>query len=910
MKNRLWWTIGLVILAILIFGGALARFYTDWLWFGEVGYRSVFWKAFTSKLELGLAAGILFFVIVYSNLWLARRIAPPIPSRYNENELRIRIGRVARKGFGFLVFILTVAASVLVALEARSHWLSFQMFTHPTPFPNADPIFNRNIGFYIFRLGFLQYIYGWLFFTVVVAAIATAVVHYTDRAIEVLARIPTFAPHVKAHLSLLLAAALFVKAWGYRLSAYNLLYTQSSFMYGAGYTDVHARLLALKVLSVVAVLAGILALVNIYRRGIALPSAALVILIGTSLVMGAIYPEIVQKINVVPNQVDRETPYMRHNIEFTRDAFNLGRIEEKDFPALTNLTAQDIQNNRATINSIRLWDYRPIQSTYSQLQALWQYYEIPSVDYDRYTINNEIRQVTLAARELSPQVARRAGTWVNQHFQYTHGYGAVMSPVNRATSEGLPEFFVEDIPPTSSVGIDITRPQIYFGSEAADYVVVNSQTQEFDYPSEPQPAYTRYAGKGGVPVESYLKRLAFAWRFGDINLMLKNPITAKSRLMFRRQIGERIETIFPFVFYDPDPYLVISDGKLYWMWDAYTFSRRYPYSQPYPIAEGFNVNYVRNALKIVIDAYDGSVGYYVADPADPIIQTYGKIFPGVFKPLSDMPAGLRAHIRYPELMFMTQTDVLRTYHMRDPQVFYIRGDLWDIPDEIVGTENQELPIEAYYVVMKLPEEANETFLLMRPFTPHNKPNMVAWMAAKCGPEDYGKIILYEFPKNKLVYGPAQIESRINQDPNISAQLTLWNQAGSRVNRGNQLVIPIEKSIIYVKPLYLQSETSKIPEMKRVVVAYGDQVAMEQTLDAALIKVFGGRAATTTAVTPAAAMIPGQAPTPEVQRLANQAVQEFQRAQELQRQGDWAGYGDELNKLQQTLKQLQQASQRR
>ena len=911
MNRGLWWTIIAIVVLVLIFGGALARFYTDWLWFGEVGYRMVFWKAFTSKIELGLAAGVLFFLIVYPNLWLARRIAPPIASRYRESELRIRIGRIARRGLGFLIFIATVGASILVGLEARAHWLSYQMFTHPTQFPNVDPIFHKNIGFYVFQLGFLQYVYGWLFFAVVVAAIATAVVHYTNRAIEVLANIPTFAPHVKAHLSLLLAAALFVKAWGYRLATYDLLYTQSSFMYGAGYTDVHARLLALKVLFIAAVIAGILALVNIYRRGIALPAAALLILIGTSLVMGAIYPGFVEQVYVKPNQVALETPYMRHNIKFTRDAFNLGTIEEKDFPGLGNLTAEDIKNNRATINSIRLWDYRPIQSTYSQLQALWQYYDIPSVDVDRYRINNEIRQVTLAARELSPTVTRRAGTWVNQHFQYTHGYGAVMSPVNRATSEGLPEFFVWDIPPVSTVGIDITRPQIYFGSEQSDYVVVNSQTEEFDYPSEPEPAYTRYLGKGGVSVGSYLRRLAFAWRFGDANLMLKNPITSKSRLMLRRQISERIDAIFPYVYYDHDPYLVISEGRLFWMWDAYTFSRRYPYSQPYPIVEGFNLNYIRNALKIVIDAYDGTVDYYIADQTDPMIRTYGKIFPGVFKPLSAMPAGLREHIRYPEDMFTLQTDVLRTYHMDDPQVFYIRGDLWEIPNEIVGTDNQELPIESYYVVMKLPEETNESFLLMRPFTPHNKPNMVAWMAAKCGPEDYGDIILYEFPKNKLVYGPAQIESRINQDPAISPQLTLWNQAGSRVNRGNLLVIPIEQSFIYVKPLYLQSETSKIPELKRVIVAYGNELAMEPTLDAALARVFGGAAAPAPSVQPTpSALTPGQAPTSEVQRLANQAAAELQRAEELQRQGDWAGYGEQMKKLQQTLKQLQQASQGR
>jgi len=909
MDRRFWYFIAALILVVLIFGGALARFYTDWLWFGEVGYRSVFWTRLISRIELGLVAGILFLAIVYSNLWLARRFAPPVLERYDRGTLRLRVGRLASRTLGLLIFGLTLAASVLVALEASTHWLSYQTFIHATRFGDTDPIFGRDIGFYVFKLGFLLYIYGWLFFTLVVAAIATAAVHYTDRAIELLAGVPSFAPHVKAHLSVLLAAALFVKAWGYRLDAYNLLYSTHGFLYGAGYTDVHARLLALKLLSIVAVIAGIIALVNIYRRGIALPAIALAVLIAASFILGVAYPGFVEQFQVKPNQIALETPYMKHNIRLTRQAFNLDAIQEKGFPALTNLTSQDIQNNRATINSIRLWDYRPIQATYSQLQALWQYYEIKSVDVDRYTINNELRQVLLAARELSPDIAQtRAGTWVNQHFQYSHGYGAVMSPVNRASEEGLPEFFVEDIPPVSPVGIKIKRPQIYFGEETFDYIVANTRQKEFDYPSEPEPVYTRYAGKGGVPVGNYLQRLAFAWRFSDINLILKNPITRDSRLMFRRQIGERVQTIFPFLLYDPDPYLVISDGKLYWMWDAYTMSQRYPYSEPYGFADGFDLNYIRNSVKMVIDAYDGTVDYYIADEADPIIKTYQKIFPGVFKPLDRMPAGPRAHIRYPELLFTIQSEVLRTYHMQDPQVFYNRSDLWDVPNEIVETSGEERPVEPYYVVMKLRGEADEKFLLMRPFTPHKKNNMVAWMAAKCGPEDYGRIILYEFPKDKLIYGPAQIESRINQDPVISPQLTLWNQSGSRVNRGNQLVVPIEQSIIYVKPLYLQSETSQIPELKRVIVAYGDQLAMEPTLDAALARIFGGKLEAPAAPgsrPPVPTAPAGKAPTSELQRLINQAVTQLERAKELQRQGDWAGYGEQLRQLEQTLKKLRE-----
>ncbi|MCX6375103.1 MAG: UPF0182 family protein, partial [Armatimonadetes bacterium] len=634
-----------------------------------------------------------------------------------------------------------VILAVLAGLEASTHWFSYQTFANATSFGSTDPVFKRDIGFYVFKLDFLRYVYGWLFFTIFVAAIAAAFVHYTDRAIEFLAGMPTFAPHVKAHLSVLLAAVLFVKAWGYRLDAYNLLYSQHGFMYGAGYTDVHARLMAYQVLSVVAVLSGLLALVNIYRRGITLPAAALIILIGASIVLGGVYPAIVQQVNVTPDAIRRETPYIRRNIEMTRKAFNLDVIEESGFPALTNLTAQDISNNRATINSIRLWDYRPIQSTYNQLQALGQYYEIKNVDVDRYEINKEIRQVMLAARELSPEAI--AGTWVNQHFQYTHGYGAVMSPVNRATAEGLPELFVSDMPPVTTVGINITRPQLYFSEETLDYVVVNTQQKEIDYPRKPSPVYTRYEGKGGISVGSYLSRLAFAWRFSDVNLMLKNPINSHSRLLLRRQIGERVRTIFPFLLYDGDPYLVISEGRLFWMWDAYTISNRYPYSEPHAIAEGFGVNYIRNSIKVVIDAYDGTVDFYLADKDDPIIKTYGAIFPGVFKPLSKMPANLRAHRRYPELMFRVQTDALRTYHVREPQVFYNKNDQWDIPNEIVGISGEEQPIEPYYVVMKLPGETNEKYIMMRPFTPRNKPNMIAWMAAKCCPEDYGKVILYQ-----------------------------------------------------------------------------------------------------------------------------------------------------------------------
>lgn len=901
-RTRVWVFVIVVGLLLLAFGRKLSTFYTDWLWFGELGYRSVFWTSIKSSVGLGFVMGTLFFVIVYLNLWWARKLAPPILERYEVSTVRMRLGRLARRGFDFLVLASALAISVLAGIEASTHWMDYQFYTHASAFGDADPIFHKDAGFYMFNLGFIRYVYAWLFSTIVVATLGSLLVHYVGSAFEIMAGVPTFAPRVKAHLSILVAAIMFLKAWGYRLNAYDLLFSPSGVVFGAGYADVYGRLIALKIMSVLAVVAGIIVLVGIPRRGIRPALTAIIGMVAASLLLGVIYPQIIQSVYVKPNELRRESRFIGYNIQSTRKAFDLLGIEEHEFPALQNLTARDIENNRTTINSIRLWDYRPLDKTYSQLQELGPYYRISNVDVDRYTIAGETRQVTLAAREISLESASAAaGTWVNQHFQYTHGYGAVMSPVNRATEEGLPDFFISGIPPRSTVGIRLDRPQIYFGEMTHTYVVVNSKEKEFDYPAAGKPVYTRYNGRGGIGVANPLRRIAFAWRFSDMNLLLRNPISRDSRIMFRRDIPTRVREAFPFLFYDEDPYLVVSNGKLYWMIDAYTVSRSYPYSTPHELVDGFPVNYIRNSVKVVVDAYDGTVDYYLADTDDPIIRTYQRIFPGVFKPLTRMPADLLAHVRYPEMLFRIQSEVLLTYHMKDPHVFYNKAEKWAIPNEIVGVSKTPEPVEPYYVVMKLPSEAREQFLLMRPFTLVNKDYMTAWLAASCEPTSYGRMVLYHFPQKEQVFGPAQIESRINQDPMISAQITLWGQRGSQVNRGNLLVIPIEQSVLYVEPLYLESETSKIPELKRVIVAYGNRIAMEPTLDAALARIFGTRAEVSTTSEPGAV-------SSSVRNLINEAATHLRRAKELQGKGDWAGYGEEIRRLEDVLERLQEITQ--
>jgi uncharacterized membrane protein (UPF0182 family) len=667
-------------------------------------------------------------------------------------------------------------------------------------------------------------------------------------------------------------------------------------VFGPGYTEVTTQLLVLKILMVVSILCGLSIVYYAFRRDWRFPAAAVAVFFLVVIFGRNIYPSAIQKFKVIPNEIVLETPYIEKNIQYTRLAYKLEDIEEQEFPAEENLTGEDLRRNDLTIKNIRLWDHAPLLQTYSQLQEMRTYYKFVGVDNDRYTVNGEYRQVMLSPRELSYQ-ALPARTWVNEHLTYTHGYGVVLGPVNRITNEGLPEFFIKDIPPVSTRDIKITRPEIYFGETSNEYVFVHTKRQEFDYPVGDKNVYTTYEGNGGVPL-SFWKKLLFAARFGSFTILLSNDITSDSRVMYYRQITERVSHILPFIELDEDPYMVISpEGRLIWILDGYTTTDRFPYSEPTAKLG----NYIRNSVKATVDAYDGTVKLYISDTNDPIIQTYARIFPGVFKKMEEMPAELRSHIRYPPGMLSIQARMYRAYHMQNPQVFYNKEDLWAIPAQ--NTAGNERELEPYYTIMKLPVDRKEEFILLLPFTPSKKDNMSAWMAVRCDSPNYGKMIVYNFPKQKLVYGPSQIEARINQDTEISRQLSLWNQRGSQVIRGSLLAIPIEKSIIYVDSLYLAAEKGQLPELKRVIVAYGNSIAMEENLETSLQRIFGGKSIREKDFAPAAKRAGGPVEKTERQ-MALEALSHYRKAQEYLKLGNWGGYGEELKKMDELLRTIE------
>jgi len=879
------------------------RYYGDWLWFENLGFAKVFTTIIWAKVLTFAAFALLFGIFAAVNIFFARRKGSySRPMKLVSPQGTVTpLELIFHEAHATLVWTLVILfLSGIMGLSASNSWMTFLQYIHHSQFGVADPIFSKDAGFYVFTLPFYSFLQKWFLAALFLVFIAVGLSYYLDQALAIQENALFIHPRVKSHLGVLGGLLFLNLAWSYRIQCYGLLNSSSGVVYGANYADVHAQLpayWALLILSVViALVLFLMPVLKKWKWVVYAIGLYFVALIGLSW----IYPVIIQKYIVKPNELAKETPYIKNNIKFTRLGYGLDKALEQPFPLKDTLAYSDIEKNYATIHNIRLWDRRPLIQTYKQLQEIRLYYDFKSVDVDRYHFKDKYTEVALAARELAPsQLPAPARTWVNAHLVYTHGYGVVMSPVNEVTGDGMPKFIIQNIPPQSSNFIQVTRPETYYGEETDEFTIVHTKTQEFDYPKGNQNVYTSYQGKGGVQISSLFRRLVYAVDLSDFNILLSGYITHDSRIMFHRIITDRDRTIAPFLAYDSDPYLVVGgDGHLYWIHDAYTTTSMFPYSEPVFWEQSRNTfNYIRNSVKVVIDAYNGDVSYYVIDPSDPIVQTYRKIFPTLFKPIEAMPSFLRQHLRYPMDLFITQAQMYATYHMTDPQVFYNREDLWSIPHAVFSGVAQ--PILPYYIIMRLPDAKSEEFILMLPLTPSKKDNMVAWMCARCDGRDYGQLLIYTLSKDKLIYGPMQIEARINQQPSISAELTLWGQQGSSVIRGNLLVIPIEHSFIYVEPVYLQATQSQMPQLKRVIAVEDGRLMMEKNLDAALRAVFAVEG-----VPPAQQQKAlSSSPTGPLPAGAQEALDHYNKAMAYLKQANWAKYGEELSQLKQTLETM-------
>ncbi len=896
-----------IILLIVILGGLGvtflgSHFLADWYWFEVTGYRQVLITRLLSDWGLRLAVILSFFLFFFLNLLFTSRGLKLAPSQPRESWTfkEYLVDRfVTRRRLSFTFFVLSLVGALIFSPLAANKWLVVQQHLHATAFGIADPLFGRDISFYVFHLPFYQFLYSLLITAIIGAALITGFFYLLFNPAELLGfRKGRFA-RPQVHFSTLVALFFLVQAWGFRLRAFDLVRSTRGVAFGASYTDIHALLPGYNILAGVAVACALIIFLNAFRRNLKLVSLGVLAFVAAYALLVVFLPLAVQKFQVEPNELAREEPYLRYNIDFTRHAYGLDRITVREFPAGDNLTAADLVEEKTTLDNIRLWDYRPLQQTYSQLQEIRSHYTFKDIDVDRYTLDGVPRQVMLAARELEQnKLPDRARTWINEKMVYTHGYGLAMSPANTFTASGQPEFIAGDLPFRSTV-VKLDEPRIYFGELTGDYVITGGKAAEYDYPASGGEnfAETRYQGQGGVAIDNFWRRLIFAFRFNDYRLLMSKELTPDSKVLYYRNIQERVSKIMPYLHYDRDPYLVIAAGRLYWMIDAYTLTTMYPYAEP--TEDGFN--YIRNAVKVTVDAYNGTVNYYLVEPDDPLVNTLAAIFPGVFQPLDAMPEDLQQHLRYPQDMFAIQARMLTNYHMESPLLFYNKEDAWNTAEEMVGDQRQAM--EPYYTLMRIPGERAAEYTLMLPFTPARKVNMVAWLAARNDAPYYGQLLLYTFPKNRSIYGPMQIEARIDQEPTISQQLTLWDQRGSQVIRGNLLVLPIKESLLYVEPIFLQAQESKLPELRQVVVAYGERIVMAADLAGALQAIFGEGPP----VVPPATTAPPEGPAaagnlaPSIQ----EANRLYNEAQEQLKQGDLAGYGEKIQQLGRVLQEMQQ-----
>jgi uncharacterized protein len=893
----------LLLVGIFLLTGipSLAEFYTDWLWYQELGYEAVFLKSLSARATTGTLVGVAVFAILWLNLRvslrLLRRREFAIATPEGPRVITVDTGRLRS-----LIYAAAFLAAVLMGLYSASSWATWLYALHATPFGRTDPVLGRDIAFYLFRLPLLELVHGLALSTLLLAIVGVAGSHIAsgNLALDPIRGVVT-SGLARRHLSLLASALFVVLAFGAWLRVPHLLTTQSGVLFGASYVDVHARMPAYRFLAAAALIGAGLAAYQAFSERLRPILGAVGLYLGVA-IAGSAYAGVIQRFVVAPNEQVRETEYITNNIRATREAFALDKVEERPLSGEARLSRQDLERNAETIDNVPLWNDQPLLDSFGQLQEIRTYYDFVSVDNDRYTINGQYRQIMLSARELNSR-SLPSRTWINEQLTFTHGYGLTLGPVNEVTPEGLPVLFIRDLPPVSTVDLEIKQPAIYYGELPETHVFVRTKTQEFDYPRGEDNVFASYQGNGGVPLGGLFRRLLFAIRFGSTDTFFSPMLTSDSRVMMHRRISERVNRIAPFLTLDPDPYLAISEGRLMWIQDAYTTSNRYPYAS----AAG-DLNYIRNAVKVTIDAYHGTTVFHLMDPNDPIAATIGKVFPGLFKPLSDMPADLRGRLRYPQTIFAMQAAMFATFHMTNPAVFYNREDQWEVPSFDVDGQSQRM--EPYYTIMKLPGEAEAApeYIQMIPYTPRQKDNLAAWMAARSDGDNYGRLVVFQFPKQTVIFGPRQIAARISQDQVIAPQITLWSQQGSTVMQGTLLVIPIEESLIYIRPLYLRAKGGLIPELKRVIVAYQNQIVMEATLDEALARLFAPRAgapALPPRPTDAPAVEPGApAPPPAAaSELAAAARQHYERAIQAQREGNWALYGEEIKKLGEVLDKL-------
>ena len=883
-----WFVLGVigVVIVILAVAGPAIAIWTGLLWFKALGIQEVYTTRLGLQLWLFFGSLLVAFVYVAVNVLIALR--------FRASSVLRTIGirrRFLRSTTGLVGIVAAFVIALIVSLGAYSLWQQLLLYLDGVPTGKTEPVFGMDISFYLFTLPFLKSGLNWAlglsFMTVLLIAAL-----YAWRGTDFELRLPN---RGIAHVSILFAVVALVVAASAYVGKYDLLYQHNGYVWGAGYTDINARIPIAYISTGLGVLLSVALLANAVLRRLWLPVVVLAIWIVFG-ILSAIYAQAIERLVVAPQQFTRESQYISRELSYTRQAFGLDSVKVNQYAGTSGLTQQAIQDDQTTIDNLRLWDKLQLQETYPQLQAIRTYYTLNSIDYDRYTLNGRYEQLTLSARELDvTRLPQQGRGFVNETLTYTHGYGVVASPVRQVVGEGLPNLAARDIPQTGDLKVD--QPAIYFGEQTNNYVLAPSAQKEFDYPSGSGDVYTNYTGSHGVPLAG-VNRLLYAAYMGDLNLLITSQVTAKTQILYRRNIVDRVREIAPFLSYDGDPYIVVADGKLYWIIDAYTTADTYPYSQQ---DSDTQINYIRNSVKVVIDAYEGTANFYIADPNDPIIKAYAKGFPTLFKPLELMPASIQQHIRYPTDMFNIQVSVYRTYHMTDPQVFYNREDVWAIPEESTGP-GSTATLQPYYVLMRLPGETKAEYLLILPFTPNNRPNMISWLAARNDAPNYGRLVLYQLPKDTVIFGPSQIGNRIQENTAISSQFTLWNQSGSQVQQGNLLVVPVGQTFLYFEPVYLRAtNTSSLPEFKKVILADTQNVVWDDTLEGALAQLVGAAPPTTTPT-------PGGTPSPNATcaDLINQANTHYQNAQAKLKTGDLAGYAAEIQQVGTLLQQMQTA----